>query len=164
MGKHNALIIKEDLSSLRNHLKQQNTLIGEKRLKCLIYLKENKFGTQKALANYLGIHQRTLERWLNKYSEFGLEAMIRNEPKPKRSKYITEEIHKALEARVTNGKTPFLGYWDAKNWVLIEFGVDVHYQALRRHLIKHFGTKIKSPRKSHYKKDGQATEAFLKTT
>jgi len=31
-------------------------------------------------------------------------------------------------------------------------------------MIKHFKTKLKSPRKSHYKKDQQAVNAFLKTT
>ena len=30
-------------------------------------------------------------------------------------------------------------------------------------MIKHFMTKLKVPRKSHYKKDEQAIEAFFKT-
>ncbi len=32
-----------------------------------------------------------------------------------------------------------------------------------RYLIQHFKTKLKVPRKSHYKKDDKAVDAFLKT-
>ncbi|MGY0408373.1 MAG: hypothetical protein ACWIPJ_08480 [Polaribacter sp.] len=38
------------------------------------------------------------------------------------------------------------------------------YNTLRTYLIRHFKTKIKVPRKSHYKKDDQAIEAFFKTS
>ena len=37
------------------------------------------------------------------------------------------------------------------------------YNTLRTYLIRHFGTKLRMPRKSHYKKDEQAIEAFKKT-
>jgi len=163
MARQRKFKIEEGLPELHNLLKKQTSLSGEKRVKCLIYIKEDKFPTRLQLAQYLGVHRRTIERWLAKYSEKGIHSMIKNQSKPKASQYITEEIHTGLASRVTSNSNPFLGYWDAQQWVKSEYGVDVNYHTLRYHLIKHFGTKPKSARKSHVKKDGQAIEAFLKT-
>jgi len=164
MGRQSKFNIKEDLKELESLLKKQTSLSGEKRVKCLIFTKENRFSTRSQLAQYLGVHKRTIERWLNKYDANGVDFMVQNQSKPKESQYITDEIHNGLASRVTNNRNPFLGYWDAQQWVKSEYGVDINYHTLRYHLIKHFGTKLKSPRKSHVKKDDQAAEAFFKTT
>lgn len=163
MGKKADLAIKEQVPELKEILTRQSSLKGEKRIKCLLYIKSCKFGTRKELANYLGIHIRTLERWVDQYKSGGLNEMLTDKPKDKPSKIITAEIHQGLEQRVNDPHNPFLGYWDAQNWVRQEYGVDVKYQRIREYLIQHFKTKLKSPRKSHVKKDKQAEEAFLKT-
>ena len=90
--------------------------------------------------------------------------MLMDKPKNKTSKIITPSIHKGLSQRVKDPHNPFLGYWDAQNWVKQEYGVDIKYQRIREYLIQHFKTKPKTPRKSHYKKDDKAEKAFLKTT
>lgn len=79
------------------------------------------------------------------------------------SKIISQEIHLGLEKRANDPHNPFLGYWDAQDWVKKEYGVEIKYQRIREYLIQHFLTKTKSPQKSHIKKDKQAEEAFLKT-
>lgn len=164
MARESKFKIKEDLSELKQLLKKQSTLTGEKRIKCLIYTKECRFPTRPELANYLGVHKRTIERWLKKYSENGTAFLIKNQPKAKGSQRITADIHIGLANRVMNNDNPFLGYWDAQDWVKKEYGVDINYHTLRHYLIKHFGTKPKAPRKSHIKKDELAMKAFLKTT
>ena len=116
------------------------------------------------MSNYLGIHIRTQERWLVKYKDQGVEFMLKDELKKIASKIITQQIHQGLENRVKNSNAPFLGYWDAQDFVYQQYGVQVKYHRLRQYLIKHFKTKLKSPRKSHYKKDEQAIEAFKKTS
>ena len=90
--------------------------------------------------------------------------MLSDKPKLIRSRIITPEIHKGLEVKVNSSTDPFLGYWDAQNWVNQTYGIDVKYHLLRQYLINHFKTKLKSPRKSHYKKDADAEKAFLKTS
>lgn len=163
MGRTSKLVIKEGIQELRTWLSRQTTLNGEKRIKCLVYLKENRFKTRKELASYLGIHIRTMERWLRSYNSEGIEAMAFNKPKPKKSVFITEDIHKELKARVNTSNNPFLGYWDAQKWIKDEFGVEIKYHTLRQYMVKHFKTKPKVPRKSHVNKDDQAAEAFFKT-
>ena len=90
--------------------------------------------------------------------------MLSDKARHIKSRILTKEIHQGLEKRVNTRDDPFLGYWDAVDWVNSQYGVSVSYHLLRYHLIKHFKTKLKSPRKSHYKKDDQAVTAFLKTT
>jgi transposase len=163
MGKTAYLEIKESLTELKNLASKQQTLKGEKRVKSLIYIKMNKFKTRQEVSDFLGIHIRTLERWISNYKSTGIDQMICDKPKNKQSKIITPEIHQGLSLRVNNPHNPFLGYWDAQHWVKQEYGVDVKYQRIREYLIQHFKTKPKTPRKSHYKKDVEAEKAFLKT-
>ncbi|MDA3904695.1 MAG: winged helix-turn-helix domain-containing protein [Bacteroidales bacterium] len=163
MKKPQELSIKESLSELKKLRLSQPSLYKRKRVDCLIYIKNGKFNTRKELANYLGVHIRTQERWITKYKSRGILFMLQDEPKNTSSKIITQEIHQGLEARVQSSESPFLGYWDAQDWVNQQYGVYIKYHWLRKYLIQHFKTKLKSPRKSHYKKDEQAIEAFLKT-
>jgi len=163
MGKKAILDIKESNSELMKLLLKQKTLKGEKRLKSLLAIKSGKFETRQELADFLGIHIRTLERWLVNYNAGGVEMVLTDKPKNKSSKIITPQIHKGLSQRVHDPNNPFLGYWDAQSWVEQEYGVAVKYQRIREYLIQHFKTKPKTPRKSHYKKDVEAEKAFLKT-
>jgi transposase len=127
-------------------------------------IKSNRFKTRKSLTDYLGITTRTGERWTQKYKTKGIEGLLSDAPKKLKSRIITPEIHQGLSKRVNSSEDPFLGYWDAVQWVQNQFGVDVQYHNLRRYLIQHFKTKLKTPRKSHYKKDDKAVDAFLKTS
>lgn len=163
MGKKAQIVIKESVEELKIHLQKQKTLRGEKRVTCLLNLKLEKFTTRQRLSDYLGVHKRTMERWLKNYKSQGIDGMLKDKPKDKRSKIITAEMHKGLSKRVNNPQDSFLGYWDAQQWVRAQYGVEVKYQRIREYLIKHFGTKLKVARKSHVKKDKGAEESFLKT-
>ena len=157
------LKIEESLSELKKLRLKQPTLSKQKRVDCLIHLKTSKFETRQELANHLSIHIRTQERWLTKYRTQGIASFITDKPKIRTSKIISPQIHDALEAKVSSSDSPFLGYWEAQQWVEDTFGVTIKYHWLRKYLITHFKTKLKSPRRSHYKKDEQAIEAFFKT-
>lgn len=164
MGKIAYLDIKETLAELNVLLSKQKNLKGEKRVKALIFIKTKKFATRQEVSDYLGIHIRTLERWVSTYKFDGLIEMLSDKPKNKKSKIITPEIHLGLSQRVNDPTNPFLGYWDAQQWVNETYGIDIKYQRIREYLKQHFKTKLKSPRKSHYKKNVEAEKAFLKTT
>ena len=156
--------IKESLSELKSLRSKQSTLSKQKRVDCLLHLKTSKFKTRQELANHLGVHIRTQERWLVQYKTGGINSYISDEPQIRPSKIITPQIHDALKAKVNSSDSPFLGYWEAQQWVENTFNVQIKYHWLRKYLITHFKTKLKSPRRSHYKKDQQAIEAFFKTT
>jgi len=156
--------ITESPSELISLRKKQTLYRIEKRIIWLLELQKDKFKTREALASYLGINLRTQERWVQRYISGGIDALLTDKPKNIKSRVITPEIHNGLSKRVNSSAQPFLGYWDAVQWVKNEYNVDVQYHNLRRYLIQHFKTKLKTPRKSHYKKDDKAVDAFLKTS
>jgi len=158
------LEITESLKQLEYLLSKQTTLKGEKRITALLRIKRGKDRTRQELADYLSISKRTLERWLTKYKTEGIEAYPNNRPKPKASKLITPIIHQGLSERVHCDSHPFLGYWDAQQWVNQTYGVEINYHRIREYMIQHFDTRVKRARKSHVKKDPAAQEAFLKLT
>ncbi len=81
--------IEESLSELKNLRLKQPTLSKQKRVDCLLHLKTSKFKTRQELANHLGIHIRTQERWLTRYRTGGMASYISNEPQIRPSKIIT---------------------------------------------------------------------------
>ncbi len=164
MGKKAELEIKEDLKELRSLSKSQKSLQKQKRIVALLRIKASKDETRQDLSNYLGVHIRTLERWVNRYKTGGIEGLLSDKPRRIGSKIISEEIHAGLAKRVNDPKNSFKGYWDAQQWIKREYGIEVKYQRVREYLIQHFGTKVKSPRKSHIQKDEGAVALFKNAT
>ena len=164
MGKRVAIHIKEDFEELDFLYKKSRGFKIKRRLKSLILTKSNKFETRKKLAKYLGIDVKTLYTWTKKYQEDGLEAMLSSSSGGQRREKVTGNIKKKLQEKLHNSTSPLQGYTDAVQWVRKEFGVEINYHTLRSFMIVNFGTKLKQPRKSHYKKDEKAFEAFKKTS
>ncbi len=157
------LKIKESISELSEIQKKQPSIKAERRVLCLILLKSNKFSKQELLADYLGIGRQCLVRWLSLYRKSGIDGILLSPSRSKPSKIITQEIHQGLSAKVKDATNPLFGYWDAQRWIREEFNTEVKYHWLRAYMIKHFKTKLKSPRKSHLNKGEQAAESFFKT-
>ena len=156
--------VKENLTYLRDLYNKEKNKQGKLKLQSLILLKENPDKKQEYLASNLCIGYSTLRRWYSTYMNNGLEEFLLVKPGRGRKNIINLEIHEALAEKVNDSKAPLQGYWDAVRWVYEEFGIVIKYHTLRQYLIREFKTKLKTPRKSHYKKDEQAIEAFLKTT
>ena len=163
MSKRKEFKIVESLEEIKKLRSKQTLLYKERRLLWLQVIKESNEITRERSSLKSGISLRTQERWIKRYNSGGIESLLNDAPNLKKSKIITEEIHQGLSERVNSSDNPFLGYWEAKDWVLSEYGVEITYHWMRAYLIKHFKTKLKTPRKSHYKKDSQAIDAFLKT-
>ncbi len=164
MGRPSKIEIKESAESLQKLYSKEKDQRIRTRLKCLMLTKSKKFTSQKKLANHLSVDYATVKRWLKQYREEGLQSLIVLKSGGARKSVISPEIHQSLARKVNDSNQPFLGYWEAVLWVKKEYDLEVKYNTLRTYLIRHFKTKLKSPRKSHYKKDDQAIEAFLKTS
>ena len=164
MARHSNIKIKENIDSLKKlHRTESNDRIRS-HIKCLILLKERKSCTQLELSQYLGVDYATVKRWLKQYKEQSISSLATLKSGGKRRGVIDAEIHKSLANKVNDSNNPLQGYWDAVLWVKANHNIDLKYNTLRTYLIRHFQTKLKSPRKSHYKKDEQALEAFKKTS
>ena len=164
MARKSNIEVKESIESLKKaYFTEKNHRIRT-RIKCLILLKEKKFKGQLEIAIHLGVDYATVKRWLKQYNEEGLKSLIIFKSGGKRKSVINSEVHQSLLTKLNDSNDPLLGYWDAVLWVNNNHGIEIKYNTLRTYLIRHFKTKLKAPRKSHYKKDEQVIEAFKKTT
>lgn len=158
------ITIKESVDSLKKMYFDEKNHRIRTRIKCLILLKEAKFKGQLELANHLSVDYATVKRWLKQYKEEGLKSLVTLKSGGQRRSAISPELHQSLSVKLNDSDKPLLGYWDAVLWVNDNHGLVIKYNTLRTYLIRHFKTKLKAPRKSHYKKNEQAIEAFKKTT
>lgn len=154
--------LNESLIELEELRKKQTNHRLEKRLLFLILKDEQKYSTRENLADYLNINEGTLRVWSKIYIESGLDSLLKISSGGSRHHKVPQSIHKELELKLKDSLNPLLGYNDAVRWVKQEFGIEIAYNTLRTYMKRNFGTKLKVPRKSHYKKDEQAIEVFKK--
>jgi len=164
MGKVFEITIKESLSTLKTLHKKEKSQKKKLRLLSLILTKEEKFVRRVDLAKFLGVNITTLNKWTDKYKALGLNEMLAVKSGGKRRETVPRSIHKEIEAKLNNSTNPLQGYNDAVLWIKQEFGYELKYHTVRAFMVRNFGTKLKTPRKSHYKKDEVAFEAFKKTS
>jgi len=163
MGKVFKVTINESLLTLKEYHRKEKSHKKKLRLLSLILTKERKFSRRVDLAKFLGVNIDTLNKWTKKYKTSGLQEMLKINSGGQRRGVVPESIHKAIENKLKDSNSPLQGYNDAVFWVYQEFGYKLNYHTLRAFMIRNFGSKLKTPRKSHYKKDEIAFETFKKT-
>ena len=154
--------IKESKTELELLRKSKKTQREKTRILFLLLKLESNFESQEELSRYLDVSESTIRRWTNTYNQFGLKALLHIPLGGKRREVVTSVISKGLKKKLEDSENPLLGYNDAVNWVEKYYGVKIKYNTLRTYMKRHFKTKLKVPRKSHYKKDEQAIEVFKK--
>ena len=164
MGKYVNINIKEDIKTLNLLYQKNRNFKIKRRIKSLILTKENKFKTRKQLANYLGVNEKTLYVWTKTYQRDGINAMLIMSGGGKRRQKISDNLKIEIEKKLNDSTSPLQGYTFAVEWIREEFGIEINYHTLRSFMISNFGTKLKQPRKSHYKKDEKAFVAFKKNS
>ena len=163
MGKVFDITIKESIEELKTLHRKEKSLKKKLRLLSLILTKEEKFLRRVDLAKFLGVNITTLNKWTDKYKELGLKGFLEISGGGKRRESVPVSIHEDIKNKLQDSTAPLQGYTDAVKWVEQEFGYQIKYHTLRAFMKRNFGTKLKVPRKSHYKKDEVAFEAFKKT-
>ena len=164
MGMIARIAIKESKETLEQAFKGSRKFKVRQRIQSLILLQQQKFKRQEDLAAYLGVGHSTLKTWIKQYKEFGYASLVSIKSGGNYKGVISDSLHKSLEQKMNDSENPLLGYWHAVSWVKERHNQEINYQTLRSYLIRHFKTKKKHPRKSHYKKDKQTIEVFKKTS
>lgn len=154
--------LKESILELKSLRKSAKNNRIEKRLLFLIMKDDQKYSTREKLADYLNISEATLRVWSKLYKESGLDSLLTISSGGAHYTKVSANVHKGLEQKLNDSINPLLGYKDAVIWVKKTFDIVIEYNTLRTYMKRHFGTKLKVPRKSHYKKDEQAIEVFKK--
>ncbi len=155
--------IKESVEDLRSLKRRAPSYRVKTRIESLILIKNNTFKNLDDIAIHLSVGVRTLNTWLKDYYEDGIDSILQIGSGGKRRCNIDENLHAALDKKLHNAEDPLLSYAEAVTWVQKHHNQTIKYNTLRMYLIRQFKSKLKQPRKSHYKKDDEAIAAFKKT-
>ena len=155
--------IKESLKALRLLLKKAPAHVCP-RIKMLIELKLTDVALSKnELANRLGVNHNSIQTWRSKYIADGLNGLLKDGRIGFKPSLITPSAHKKIALKLNAPEAAFSSYKQLQAWVDKNLISGINYNSLRHYVKRHFGAKLKVPRKSHINKDREAVVAFKKT-
>lgn len=164
MPKKIQISVLESEKELRLLLAKTTTERVRGRIKALLLLKQGKVHYQSQLATKLGFTEKTIREWLKLYRSEGLSSLITVRVGGNRDSVIPKEILVFIEEQLNNPQTTITSYVELQQLIENTFGETVNYKTLNGYCNRVFKSKLKVSRKSHYKKDDKALEAFKKTT
>jgi len=162
MPKKKEVYISESAEYLTKLLRNSKSSFTKSRLKCILLLKSNKYSKRKDLANNLKITYSTLKKWITQYEKEGLDSFITTKHSSNRSSVISPQTHSLLEKKLKNCTDPLQSYTEAQRWISDLQNESIPYSTVNAYLKRKFGTKLKMPRKSHYKQDEIEVSSFKK--
>ena len=164
MPKKIQIPILESEKSLRLLLNKTRTDRVRGRIKALLLLKQNKVHYQSQLASKLGFTEKTIREWLKLYESEGISSLIAVRVGGNRDSTLPKEVLVFIESQLNNLETTITSYVELQQLIQDTFGEIVNYKTLNGYCNRVFKSKLKVSRKSHYKQDDKAIEAFKKTT
>lgn len=165
MANSKNIVVKESEPELRKLLRQQ-PIHKKNRVQMLLILKKSERSLSKIeLADLLKVNHNTAQKWRKAYFDKGMEGLLFDGRIGFKPSKINSEVHRAIEQRLNSPKEAFTSYVDLIDWIVSNhIPGGINYHTVNKYVKRHFGAKLKVPRKSHIKKDPNAVDAFIKTS
>ena len=153
--------IVESVETLSNLLKPEKNPQKKERIQALYWLKTNLSESVGHLSSLSGKHRTTVSRWLTSYRKGGLSKMLNIYKSSGRKPEIPPNIQQALINELKE-KEGFSSYKEIKTWLYTVHNLDVSYKVVHDTVRYRALAKLKVPRRSNVKKDGEAEAEFKK--
>lgn len=165
MANSKSIIVKESEQELKKLLRQQ-PIHKKNRVQMLLILKKTQKSLSKIeLASILKVNHNTAQKWRKSYFEKGIDGLLSDGRVGFKPSKINNEMHQAIEKRLTSPKDAFTSYIDLIDWIVENYIPEgINYHTVNKYVKRHFGAKLKVSRKSHLKKDENAVDTFKKTS
>ena len=159
-----SITVKESLKELRLLLKKSAAHHSSK-IRMLIEIKESDVALSKIeLAKRVGVDPNSTQTWRTKYKKDGIAGLLKDGRIGFKPSVIPPAVHKKIRLKLHAPEAAFTSYKQLHEWVEKNFIEDIKYNSLRHYVKRHFGAKLKVPRKSHIRKDKEAVATFKKTS
>lgn len=152
--------IHETSETLKALMQEQKTVESKERLQALYLIKSGTASGVGHAAQILGRHRTTLQRWLAKYAQGGLELLIMPPTGQGCKSKVPVPIAVALKAKLDT-ETGFGGYGEVQDW-LQEQGVELTYGGTHYYVHYVLGASLKVPRPRSLGQDPVRVELFKK--
>ncbi len=165
MASPKQIVITETLAQLRK-LQKDNIPMIATRIRVLIEFKKHEQTgiSKRGVAETVGVNHNSVQAWRTLYEQGGIEAILNHKRKGGRPSSISAEEHKLISQKLHDPKNGLRGYVELLSWAEEEFKKTMKYNTLLKYATRHFGSKVKTARKSHVKKDDKVVSTFKKTS
>lgn len=155
--------IAESAEYLQKSLDKARTVSQKEKLQLLYWLKSGAVKQHQELAARLERNPSTISRWLQKYRQGGLCALLEVKTSPGKPCEINGEMLQRLQERLKQPQG-FKSYIEIEQWLQQEFGKVVKYKTVHKTVRYRLKAKLKVPRPQSDKQDPQAATLFKKTS
>lgn len=161
MGNKFQVEIKESVEELKHRLHHAITSSTKERIQMLYWLKTKTVGTRKKLSQRLGRDESTIYRWLRKYAQGGISALLEVKTPPGKESIISAQVMKQLEERL---KMPqgFKSYSQIQDWLTQEWKVQLAYKTVHKIVRYKLKATLKVPRPRSAKAKPEVMDSFKK--
>jgi transposase len=160
-GRPFQVTVTESLEQLEKSLHKARTVSQKERLQMLVWLKQGEVSNRFDLAVRCGRDKATMTRWLARYKQGGLSALLATRRAPGASRKIQGEALEQLKARLAQPEG-FHNYQEIQQWLEQTCQLKVAYGTLYRVVRYELKAKPKVPRPRALKQDPKQLNAFQK--
>ena len=143
-------------------LAQQKTTLARKKVQAIYWLKSGISPSITHVAQLLGVHRTTVQRWLKKYHNGGLEQLLEIKPITGRPQSIPAQIVASIKEKISQEYGGFKSYKEIGTWLEQSYNLSVKYSTIHNQVRYRLKAKLKVPRPDSTKKDPTASLAFKK--
>lgn len=161
VGRPFRVTVKESLEQLEKSLRHARTVSQKERLQMLVWLKQGEVTSRQQLAQRCQRDKATITRWLTRYQQGGLSALLTTGKAPGAVPKIGGEALTKLQERLAQPEG-FASYQDIQQWLEDHCQLKVEYGTVYRTVRYQLKAKLKVPRPRALKQDAQKQNAFKK--
>ena len=154
--------ITETEAELKKRLSQEKTGSGKERLQLLYLLKTKKARTVTEAAQLLGRNRVTVQDWLAKYRQGGLEKFLEKKVGTGRPRKIPLWAEKALEKKLHSNQG-FNSYGEICQLLSEDLGVVANYKTVHQLVFYKLKASPKIARPKSKEQSEERLESFKKT-
>ena len=152
--------INESEAELETLIRQTQNLKDKERLQVLYLLKAKSLKVQE-VAQVIGKHRGTVHRWLSRYSQGGIDALLSFKYSSGRKSQLPLWAIQALEKQLQRPQG-FKSYRQIQQWLDESWGLKVQYATVHRLVRYQLQAKLKVARTTNPKQDQQRFDEFKK--
>ena len=152
----------ESADTLLKLLQQQHKATQRSKVQLLWWLKTGQATGVSQLTHLSGYHRTTISRWLSKYRQGGIDALLEVRSSTGRPQIITGEVRQEL-MRELEDPEGFSSYKQVQQWLAAVWGMQVPYKTVHKTVRYGLKAKLKGPRPVSEKQQAGAVEAFKQT-
>lgn len=161
MGNQFRVEVKESSKELLHRLRHAGTAASKERLQMLYWIKTNAIATRKELSQRLERDDSTVYRWLKRYQQKGIDALLEIKRPPGKSSLLPAPVMKQLSERLSQPQG-FKSYSQIQEWLNQECQIVVAYKTVHKIVHYKLKAKLKVPRPRSVKANPEVQEAFKK--